>query len=154
MLFRMDPAERRAFKMPWLGAAAVVVVATVVTLLTWPTRVDGALVTMVEAIQADLGIGSRSEAIHLARFLANVVLFVPLALIVGLATRRWWIGLLAGVAASALSEFVQRSLPGRVPSIEDLVANAFGAAIGAVVVLAVQSNRRRGEIDGRSAGDA
>ena len=151
MLFRMDPAERRRFRMPWLGAAAVVVVITVVTLLVWPTKVDGSLVTMVEAIHADLGIDSWSEAIQLARFLANVALFVPLALIVGLATRRWWIGLLVGVATSAVSEFVQRSLPGRVPSVEDLVANTFGAAIGAIVVLAVQSTQRRREVDGRSA---
>ena len=153
MLFGMDPAGARRFRMPWLAMAAVVVVITVLALLVWPTKVDGSLVALVRATYADLGIGPWSEAIHLARFLANVALFVPLALVVGLASRRWWLGLVVGVATSALSELVQRFLPGRVPSVEDLIANTFGAAIGAVVVLAVLSNQRRRADDGRTTGE-
>jgi VanZ family protein len=142
MLIAMEPPEPRRFRVPWLALAAAVAVITVTTLLVWPTKVDGSLDAVVRALHAEFGVGPWSEWIQLARFLANVALFVPLALIVGLATRRWWIGLLVGIATSAASEFVQRSLPGRVASVEDVVANAFGSAIGALLVLVVLRSPR------------
>jgi glycopeptide antibiotics resistance protein len=138
----IDPPEPRRFRFPWLATAAVLTVLTVATLLVWPTKVDGSLVTFVEAFYAEFGVGPWSETIQLSRFIANVALFVPLAVIVGIATRQWWLGFVVGVATSAGSEFIQRTLPDRVPSVEDLVANTFGAAIGAVIVLALRKHQR------------
>jgi VanZ family protein len=138
----MHPIPPRGFRLPWLAISAAVAVIVVITLLVWPTKVDGSLVTLVQAISARLDTGPWSATIQLARFVANVALFVPLAFLVGLATRRWWLGFLVGVAASAGSELVQRALPGRDASLEDLVANSFGAAIGALLALAVVAARR------------
>jgi glycopeptide antibiotics resistance protein len=143
----MTPTEPRRSRLPWLAVLAVIAVIVVVALLVWPTTVDGSLVALVEAIYSRFGTGAWSETIQLARFLANVVLFVPLALIVGLATRRWWLGFVIGVVTSAGSELVQRALPGRDASLEDLIANSLGAAIGALIALAVRSRRRARKLD-------
>jgi glycopeptide antibiotics resistance protein len=138
----MDPTEPRRFRLPWLAVSAVLALFVVVALLVWPTRVDGSLVTVVQALSARFDTGPWSETIQLARFVANVALFVPLTFLVGLASRRWWLGFAVGVAASAGSELVQRALPGRDASVDDLIANALGAAIGAVVALVALSTQR------------
>jgi glycopeptide antibiotics resistance protein len=139
------PRPRRRLRFPWLPLLAAAVVLVVLVLLMWPTKVDGSLVTLVEAFYARFGTGEWSETIQFARFLANVALFVPLALIVGLASRLWWLGFVLGVAASAASELVQRTLPDRVASLEDLAANTFGAAIGATLALAaLRPQQKRG----------
>ncbi|MDQ4138693.1 MAG: VanZ family protein [Actinomycetota bacterium] len=138
----MHPTAPSRLRVPWLAIAAVIAVVVVVTLLIWPTKVDGSLVTLVQAIYTRFDTGAWSETIQLARFIANIALFVPLAFLVALASRRWWLGLVVGVATSAGSELVQRILPGRVPSIEDLIANSLGAAIGTLFALAVLSSRR------------
>ena len=142
----MSQTEPRRFRLPWLTVWAVIAVMGVVGLLVWPTTVDGSLVALVEAIHSRFGGGRWDEAIQLARFLANVALFVPLALIVGLASRRWRLGLAIGIATSIGSELVQRALPGRDASLEDVIANSLGAAIGALIALAVL-NRRRSDPD-------
>jgi VanZ family protein len=70
-------------------------------------------------------------------FLANIALFVPvgmfLLLLVG--TRFWWAALIASFALTAFIEAAQRSIPGRVPDEQDLIANGLGAVIGALVAL-------------------
>lgn len=70
---------------------------------------------------------------------ANVVLFVPLGLLgVPLVGRhRWWWVVLAGVAMTCFIELVQHWVPGRVPDVYDLVANASGALLGAGAMLLV-----------------
>lgn len=79
----------------------------------------------------------------------NVVAYLPFGyLLAGRALRgqsfeistrdglRWWIiATLAGAALSLLLEFLQSYLPGRVSSPVDVLANAMGAAIGAMAVL-------------------
>ena len=70
-------------------------------------------------------------------FLANVALFIPvgmfLLLLVG--TRFWWVALLASLFLTAFIEAAQRSIPGRVPDEQDVMANGLGAVIGALVAL-------------------
>lgn len=77
-------------------------------------------------------------------FVANVALFVPFGVFAGLATggRRWWLALLAGVAASTAIELVQwLSLPQRVPSALDVFANSLGALLGVCFGYAVLALR-------------
>jgi glycopeptide antibiotics resistance protein len=138
----MSSTSSRRSGLPWLAIGAVIAVVVVIVLLVWPTQVDGALVALIEAIYSLFGTGSWKGTIRLAQFLANVALFVPLALIVGVATRRWWLGLVIGIATSVGSEFVQRALPGRDASLEDVLANSLGSAIGAVLALAAVSRQR------------
>ena len=83
---------------------------------------------------------------------ANVVMFLPfgvlgLPLLRGLVARRGtrapgvWraVGLvtLAGAVLSAAIELTQNLLPGRVPTVQDVVLNTAGALLGALAVAAV-----------------
>lgn len=76
---------------------------------------------------------------------ANVVMFVPFGVLVALLLRRpWWVVVLLGAATSGLIETVQRWLPTRYPTVQDLVMNTLGTAVGvAVVVLVVRVRGRR-----------
>lgn len=76
---------------------------------------------------------------------ANVVMFVPFGVLVTLLLRRpWWVVVLLGAATSGLIETVQRWLPTRYPTVQDLVMNTLGAAVGVgVLVLVVRVRGRR-----------
>ena len=69
----------------------------------------------------------------LIEWLSNVLMFVPVGFLGAFAlpqrARRWL--LLLAFCASALIELIQQmSLPGRTPSVADVVANTLGAALG------------------------
>ncbi|SDS35040.1 VanZ family protein [Agrococcus carbonis] len=73
--------------------------------------------------------------------LANVAMFVPLALLVTfvLGARRWWLALLLCVALSAGVELAQHVLlPGRVATVRDVIANGLGAAIGVLLATVIE----------------
>ncbi|QJW35438.1 VanZ family protein [Cellulosimicrobium protaetiae] len=89
---------------------------------------------------------------------ANVVMFLPfgvlgLPLLRGRAARRGarvpgpWRGVgivtLAGGVLSAAIELTQNLLPGRVPTVQDVVLNTLGALVGALAVAAVLALRGR-----------
>lgn len=89
-------------------------------------------------------------------FLANVALFVPvgmfLLLLVG--TRLWWVAVTASFALTTFIEVAQRSIPGRVPDEQDVLANGLGAVIGALVALVLTlpaALRRRRQADATAA---
>ncbi len=70
----------------------------------------------------------------LADVLSNVILFTPLGLglaALGLRPRR---AILAGAALSLCIEFTQQFIPGRDPSLSDLVFNTTGTALGHAVL--------------------
>lgn len=77
-------------------------------------------------------------------FLGNVLLFLPLGMLLRLALPRGgWVG--ATLVAASLSfaiEVLQMGTP-RVSDPRDLVANTAGALLGAVIVAAIASIRRR-----------
>lgn len=78
--------------------------------------------------------------------LANVVLFVAPVLLVGVATRRPVLALVAGAATSAGIEAVQAALPalGRSCDSNDWLTNTMGAAVGAALAwLALRLARAR-----------
>jgi VanZ family protein len=82
--------------------------------------------------------------------LANVLLFVPAGLLLCYAlprTARWRIWALC-VLVSACAELAQLVLPGRDPSVIDVLTNATGAAIGVLLNTAV-SGRRVAAVSGR-----
>ena len=66
----------------------------------------------------------------------NTLLFVPLGATVALllSRRLWPLAIFAGFALSATVEFVQESIPGRVPDAADVLWNTVGAAIGVLLV--------------------
>ena len=83
-------------------------------------------------------------------FLANIALFVPVGMFLLLlfGTRLWWLALTASFGLTAVIEFAQRSIPGRVPDERDLLANGLGAVIGVLiaVVLTLPGELRRRRI--------
>ncbi len=80
-------------------------------------------------------------------FTANVVMFLPLGFLLVSYLRRPWLGFLGALALSIAAELVQHVIPGRVASVRDVLANALGAAVGALLawltVIAARSRSRR-----------
>ena len=103
-------------------------------------RVTGIVGWLAEAL-ATLGVPRDSAAVVL-EFLANVVLFAPLGVLLVLAFPgvRWWAVVLAGFLLSVGIELVQLAIPSRVSSVSDVVANTAGTALG----LLLAWSRRRG----------
>lgn len=81
-----------------------------------------------------------------AERILNTVMFVPLgAALALLLARRWWpVAVLACVALSMTVEFVQESIPGRVPDAADVLWNSVGGAIGVVAIALVRAVVRGG----------
>lgn len=65
-------------------------------------------------------------------FAANVALFAPFGLLLGLLAPAWphWLVISAGFALSAAVELVQTQLPTRYATVSDVVANTLGTAVG------------------------
>lgn len=79
-------------------------------------------------------------------FVANIVMFVPLGLLLTLLTRRHWLGMVLALALSAAAELAQIVVPSRQPSLRDVVANVLGAAVGAAIAWAfvIRREKRQG----------
>lgn len=139
-------------RMPWL-AFSVLVVALVLAplvgawLVTKPRLTRALLALAVVAIGAltlypdqepSPAITCAVELPHLAptavESTANILLFVPLALLVGLAWRRPIAGALLAIGASAAIEAVQALVlvVGRACDTSDLITNSIGAVLGAL----------------------
>ncbi|GAA2249597.1 VanZ family protein [Herbiconiux moechotypicola] len=112
----------------------------------WPTPVDsgsrGDLLRFLSVLH-DHGL-PRSIGYSEVEFAANVAMFVPLGVLLGLTLgpHWWWIALVVGIGFSTSIELLQYFfLPERFATYEDVVANSFGAALGTVVAGAVYSAR-------------
>ena len=79
-----------------------------------------------------LALASGDEAA--AELLQNLLLFVPLGLALAMHGLRWRSLLLAGVALSFSVEFLQQWIPGRDPSVGDVVTNAVSTLLGGAMV--------------------
>ncbi len=112
--------------------ALVVYLAAVAVVTLTPARThDGSLgvVRTVLAWLAERGVPLTFELVEAA---ANVVMFVPFGVLVGLllGLRRWWAVLLLALATTVTIETVQRAVPDRVPTVQDVVMNTLGGAVG------------------------
>jgi len=72
--------------------------------------------------------------------LANVAMLVPVALLLTfvLGRRLWWLALALCLAASVGIEVVQGFIPGRDPSVRDIIANSVGAVIGTGLAVGIE----------------
>ena len=128
-----------------LGLLLCVPVVLVVTL--WPThfllRLKPRVVRGLEWLHArdlaDWLTWTRLEV------LANVAMFVPLALLLTfvLGARRWWITVGLCVAVSLGVELAQHAMPGRIASARDIVTNGLGAVLGVSLAIPVEAIVRR-----------
>jgi glycopeptide antibiotics resistance protein len=76
----------------------------------------------------------------------NAMLFVPIGAAVALALSRklWVLAPVLAFLASVGIEYLQASIPGRVPDVQDVVWNTIGGVVGAVVVGVGRMIRRPG----------
>lgn len=85
-------------------------------------------------------------------FSANVFLFVPFGVLVGVlfGRRRWAWAVALGCAASATIEGLQFALlPGRFGTVDDVIANTLGAIIGALIARAILTRRGHTTVSSR-----
>lgn len=66
----------------------------------------------------------------MADLIANVLLFMPLGIAVALNFRRRWVPLLFAALLSVAIEVTQNLIPGRDPSLRDIIANTIGGGVG------------------------
>ncbi|MGY2002642.1 VanZ family protein [Blastococcus sp. SYSU DS1024] len=131
--------------LPVLVAAAVVLAVVGVTL--GPAEaVAGARRTVLAGVEALLAPWLDTVPRRPVEVLANVLLFVPVGALAAWVLRRSGplLPLVLGAAASALLELAQITLPGRIPDVVDVAANAVGTALGVALVrvhLAARSRR-------------
>lgn len=139
-------------RMRRLAAVLLVVYAVaVIVVVAWPAPVDAGGQGWIARVLH--GLHSRHLLMFLSyaliEFTANVVLFVPLGLLVGvLFGRRHWAWAIAlGCGVSATIELLQfLLLPGRFGTIDDVIANTLGALIGALMARSFLAWRvRRGD---------
>lgn len=125
----------------WAGAYAL----ALVVIALWPTHIDSAFdvnQTFVGQWLLDRGLTSY-EAYWLIEFWSNVALYGPLGILAMaiIPTLRWWQAVALAVAVSGTFELLQGLLSGRTASLQDVVANTLGAAIGAGLVVLVRAVR-------------
>lgn len=106
----------------------------------WPTPVDrgghDSLVSALGWLQRHGAPGWLSYTF--VEFSANIALFVPVGLlgVILVGARRWWLAILAGFLASFCIELGQLLfLPARFATVNDVIANTFGAVLGTVLAL-------------------
>lgn len=124
---------------------AYIVVVLVITL--WPSPPDpGSVPLFLRLLDWAHGAGLPTTFdLVTAEVVANVVMFVPLGLLLATSARvpRAWLAVAAGLALSAAIETTQIALPDRYPTVQDVVANTAGAALGAAAVVARRTLARR-----------
>jgi VanZ family protein len=137
--------DRRTRQRWSLAVLALGTLAVITALLLSPEPVDRPLVALVDSLVPPLPGNEHSPLMPTAEFLANIVLFFPVGFFLVAATRRWWVGMVAGVLLSAACEAAQDFLPNRVASVNDVLANTIGALAGSLVAaifLFLQETRR------------
>ena len=112
----------------------------------WPTPVDQGAAPLLHSLIAKLHAHGMPPWLgyNQLEFGANVVYFVPLGLLLALliGRNRWWLALLAALGVSVCIEVAQHEyLAARFSSISDVVANALGAFLGAMLALWLMDRR-------------
>lgn len=144
---------------PWISVGVVVVILSIIA-LGHNGHTDGPRIRLIpfeEYVEAATCLmqscaGSRRwMAFALIDGLGNLVVFMPLGASLGHALqedivptlKRTGIIALAGALLSASYELVQMSIPGRVTAVDDVIINTAGTAVGAVLVIALNSHSRQ-----------
>lgn len=154
-------AVRRLRRVTVVAALAYFV--ALVAIAFWPVRVDQNAGDLLYRLFTWL---YRHDAprwldYDFLEFSANVVLFIPVGLFVVIlaGARRWWLGILAGFVTSCAIEAGQLMfLPSRFATVEDVIANTSGAALGTLLAAAAlaiahaheRRARAKARVEGRS----
>lgn len=130
-------------------AALVVYLLLVARLTLWPAPAPSSTFDVVRAVLAWLSRVGIPLSYAGLEALANVLMFVPFGVLVSLLVRRTWLVVVLGLCLSSAIELAQLLLlPTRVPTLQDVVLNTLGAALGVLGLQLVRSvaTRRRTRI--------
>ncbi len=132
------PSRRRRWVIGCLVAYAV----GVAVVLLSPVSYSGIVHLLGDAIRDGLGITFFGYG--WIEFVANILMFVPLGLLLTLLFAHPWYGVVLALALSVAAELAQIVIPSRQPSLRDILANVLGAAIGAALawLLVLRRGRR------------
>ena len=137
----LQPSVRRG-----VVVALAVYLALVARMTLWPAPASPSTFDLVRELLAWLSrIGVPLSYAGLEAG-ANVLMFVPFGVLVGLLVRRIWLVVLLGFCLSAAIELTQLLLlPTRFATVQDVAMNTLGAALGVLGLQAVRSlaTRRR-----------
>lgn len=122
---------------PWVRRLAmgglVVYAAVVVFVLLSPLSYGGFVSTIGNVLRYRVGLTGFGYG--WIEFIANILMFLPLGLLLTLVFRHLWRGVALALALSIGAELAQMVIPARLASPRDVLANALGAVIGAGVAL-------------------
>jgi glycopeptide antibiotics resistance protein len=125
-------------------AALVVYLALVARVTLWPAPASPSTFDLVRAVLewlSRVGVPITYAGLEAG---ANVVLFLPFGVLVGLLVRRSWLVVVLGFAASTTIELCQLLfLPSRFPTVQDVVLNTLGTAIGVLALRSLQGRAAR-----------
>ncbi|GAA0491635.1 hypothetical protein GCM10009532_13650 [Microbacterium aurantiacum] len=110
-------------------------VAALAAIAFWPTPVDRGAAPLVRTITRLIPVLTYDRI----EFAANIALFVPFGVLVGLLLRQTWLVLPLAFLTTLMIETAQALLlDRRTPSIMDIIANTAGACIGVLVVVFIR----------------
>jgi hypothetical protein len=127
-----------AFRVRFVSGLTALYVGFVLLVTLWPTTVDKNFDPYLERLLERLhthGVPTFVDY-NFVEFTANILFFVPVGFLGGLALSRrlWWLSSVLGLLLSAAVELAQATfLPGRVASGKDVLANTTGAVLGCVL---------------------
>jgi glycopeptide antibiotics resistance protein len=132
-----------AFRVRFVAVLTVMYLVVVLLVTLWPTTVDQGMDPYIDRLLAKLWSKGVPTFIDYGfiEFSANIVFFVPVGFLLGLLLpfRLWALAVVGGGLLSASVETAQGVfLPGRVSSIDDVIANTAGALVGTLVAVAVR----------------
>ena len=130
---------------PWVGGILAIYGLGAAAILLTPVSFASVVHAIGRAVRAVPGLGFFGSG--WIEFVANIALFVPLGFLLSLVVRRPWVGALLGLLLSVSVELVQLVIPDRQATIRDVLSNAIGAAIGALLAWAIVLRRRRGNAE-------
>ena len=110
----------------------------------WPSPIDRPVAAMLERVIAELHERGVPAFVNYTfiEFTANVALFVPVGIVLGLIVPLRWtvVALLLGPALSGAIEVAQHLLLSeRYSTISDIVANSIGSTLGVMVAVTVRA---------------
>ncbi len=138
----MSPARNRRAVVAALGVYAALVLVVLIAPVSYAD-----IVHAIDAVLRD-GLGLSWFGSGWIEFVANVLLFVPLGLLLALLFDRPWVGVAACLAVSVAVEVAQFVVPPRQASLRDVIGNTIGALIGAGIAWLLARRRGRGRREG------
>jgi len=131
----------KAYAPAWVRVCLALYLAAIGLVLLLPVSYSDIVTAIGDALASRFGaLGFGTGWIE---FIANILMFLPLGMLLTLLFRHPWAGFALAVILSISAEIVQLVIPGRTASLRDIVANGAGAAIGALIAWIVIVIRRR-----------